>query len=73
LPTSKYSLKFRRILKPGSLYQIHGITAQKALIFRNGAVGTSTLEKAVILNFEVLVPDVLEIKLINWCNRLAQM
>jgi hypothetical protein len=35
-------------------------------------VETSTLEKAVILNFDVLLPAVLEIKLINWCNRLAQ-
>jgi hypothetical protein len=43
------------------------------MIFRNVAVGTSTLEKAVILNFDVLLPAVLEIKLINWCNHLAQL
>jgi len=52
---------------------MHGITTRKTLVFRNIAVGTSTLEKAVILNFDVLLPAVLEIKLINLRNRLAQL
>jgi len=48
---------------------MHGTTTRKTLIFKNVVAGTSALEKAVILNFDVLLPAVLEIKLIDWCNR----